>query len=289
MYYKDPELVEGSDTVFITFIGAHLKAGNTSGDESDRGKATAAVMDYIETNNLKGNLLFMGDLNVYAGSEEGFQNVIDHTNSEFNFYDPVNAIGNWNSNSSYSSYHTQSTRVTSNGCLSGGGMDDRFDHILITDAVKNNTFGVEYIKNSFKVIGQDGNRYNQSIIFPQNFSVPKGIDTALYNLSDHLPVKVDLKLKKLPVGIQSQEYSKNNLSISNPVGDNLSIFGLETFENQKFNFSITDIRGNLISKGTFIAQGRKTDLKTIDLSTGTYLLEIKLKEGEMFNFKFIKQ
>jgi endonuclease/exonuclease/phosphatase family metal-dependent hydrolase len=289
LYYKDPELFDGSDTVFITFIGAHLKAGNTSVDESDRAKATAAVMDYIETNNLKGNLLFMGDLNVYAGSEECFQNLIDHTDSEFNFYDPVNAIGNWNSNSSYSSYHTQSTRVASNGCLSGGGMDDRFDHILITDAVKSNTSGVEYIKNSFKVIGQDGNRYNQSIIFPQNFSVPKGIDTALYNLSDHLPVKVDLKLKKLPVGIQSKETSKNKLSILNPVGDNLTIFGLENFGNQQFNFSIIDIKGNLISQGNFVAQGGKTDLKTIDLCTGTYLLEIKSNEGEIFNFKFIKQ
>lgn len=288
LFYKDSNLVAGSDTVFLTFIGAHLKAGNSSSDENERTQTTAAVMDFIENNDLKGNLFFMGDLNVYDGSEGCFQNLINHSNSDYNFYDPVNAIGSWSSNSSFSAYHSQSTRVTSNGCLSGGGMDDRFDHILITDAVKNNNFGVEYIKNSYKVIGQDGNRFNQSIIFPQNFSVPKGVDTALYNMSDHLPVKVDLKLKKVPVGISEVSNTNALLSISNPVGETLTIFGLSKLPFQNFEYSITDINGNLVLKGNFNSSQNQYKIKTTEISSGSYILDLVSNEKENFNFKFIK-
>ena len=49
-----------------------------------------------------------------------------------------------------------------------GGLDDRFDFILYSDDVLNGTNGVNYIPNSCKSIGNDGNHFNIAIIDPSN-------------------------------------------------------------------------------------------------------------------------
>lgn len=289
LYYKDPNLTFGSDTVFITIGAAHLKAGNSSSDEAQRGRATAAVMDYIETNDLKGNLFFVGDLNVYTDNESAFQNLVNHSNASYNFYDPVNALGNWNSNSSYAAYHTQSTRVNSNGCLTGGGMDDRFDHILINEAVKDGNHGVEYINNSFRVVGQDGNRYNQSVIFPQNFSVPKGIDTALFNLSDHLPVRVDITMDKIPVGVREGEILNKNIMVTNPIDDKITIHinNVITLKNAKIE--VIDLTGKRIYEQAFETLNNLQTFALQNQPVGTYILRISEHQKPIHIQKIVKK
>ncbi len=198
MYYKDPNLTAGSDTVFFTVVAAHLKAGNSSSDAADRAAATNALMQYLSNNAIRGNVLLAGDLNVYTSGETGFQNLVSYSDQSVRFYDPIDQLGNWNSNSAYRFYHTQSTRSsnTNGGCFSGGGLDDRFDFILAQFPVLAPTNDFRYIDNSYRALGQDGNDYNQELDVNNN-SLPSVIAQTLYDISDHLPVKMEVEVDKL--------------------------------------------------------------------------------------------
>lgn len=214
MYYKDPNLTAGSDTVFFTVVAAHLKAGNSSSDAADRAAATNALMNYLSNNTIRGNVLLAGDLNVYTSGETGFQNLVSYPDQSVRFYDPIDQLGNWNNNSAFRFYHTQSTRSsnTNGGCFSGGGMDDRFDFILAQFPVLAPTNDFRYIENSYRALGQDGNDYNQELDVNNN-SLPTVIAQAIYDISDHLPVKMEVEVDKL-IGVNVP--LTDNLSISHP-------------------------------------------------------------------------
>ena len=192
VYYKDANLTLGADTTFLTVFIAHLKAGTGSANSTQRDKATEAVMEYISDENISGNYIITGDFNTYKSSEAAIQNLVDPSNQAIKFLDPVNRMGSWNNNSAYADVHTQSTHYSSNGCASGGGLDDRFDFILMSQAIKDDTDHIDYVKNSYKALANDGNHFNQSINNPANNSVPVNVLDAIYNGSDHLPVLMDM-------------------------------------------------------------------------------------------------
>lgn len=205
MYYKDPNLSATSDTVFFTVVAAHLKAGNSSSDAADRSAAAAALMNYLSNNMIRGNVLLMGDLNVYTDQEGAMQNLTNFSDQSVRFYDPIDQLGNWSSNNTYRFYHTQSTRSsnTNGGCFSGGGMDDRFDFILTQFPVLAPTNDFRYIDDSYRALGQDGRDYNQELDVNNN-SLPTVIAQSIYDISDHLPVKMEVEVDKLlGVGVPS--------------------------------------------------------------------------------------
>jgi hypothetical protein len=73
LYLKTDRLTLG-DTIFLTCFVTHLKAGSTSSDESDRSYASQSIMSYISSNNITGNIVLMGDMNLYTSSEQAFVN-----------------------------------------------------------------------------------------------------------------------------------------------------------------------------------------------------------------------
>lgn len=204
LYYKDPNLSTGADTVFFTVLAAHLKAGNSSSNAAERSAAATAVMNYLSTNTIAGNILLMGDLNVYSDQEGAIQAFTNFSDQRVRFYDPIDQLGNWSSNNAYRFYHTQSTRLnnTNGGCFSGGGMDDRFDFILAQFPVLAPTNNFRYIDNSYHALGQDGRDYNQELDVNNN-TLPSVIAQAIYDISDHLPVKMEVSVDRIVgVGIQ---------------------------------------------------------------------------------------
>lgn len=192
LFYKPQNGYPISDTIFLNCITAHLKSGNTSSDRGQRANMTLAVMNYINDQNLIGNTIFMGDLNVYYSDEEAYQNLTENFSTDIRFFDPVNTPGNWHSNPSYTFVHTQSTHLTSNGCSAGGGMDDRFDFILLSERIMSFQENIGFVSGSYISLGQDGLHLNQSINYPPNNSAPENIIEAIYYISDHLPVYIDL-------------------------------------------------------------------------------------------------
>ncbi|MEZ5083738.1 MAG: hypothetical protein R2750_09850 [Bacteroidales bacterium] len=120
------------EDIFLNCAVAHLKAGD---EPEERGYEVNQLMNYLNNSSAAGNYTFSGDFNIYTASEPAFQNMLYYPNAAVRFYDPVNQIGSWNSNSYFAGVHTQSTHTSSN-CASGGGMDDRFDFILISDEIR---------------------------------------------------------------------------------------------------------------------------------------------------------
>lgn len=185
LYMELPSLLFG-DTAFVSIAVAHLSAG----DSEERANQTEALMAYIEGRGID-NYIFTGDLNMDSSSEEAYQNLIAHPDPDFSFQDPMNANGTWHNNFNFSDLHTQSTRFndTNSGCFSGSGLDDRFDITLISPYISSGAAGVSYVSGSYEVVGQSGNDYNQELQTVGNQVVPTIIAQALYDFSDHLPVK----------------------------------------------------------------------------------------------------
>lgn len=172
------------DTLIIYSV--HLKADNSSGDSLQR----AAEVDSLRkrTNALppNSNFIVVGDFNIYGSGELAFQKLLNQSQPGY-FIDPLNLVGNWNNNV-FAPYHTQSTRVRALGDGgSTGGLDDRFDMILMSQAIINSG-EITYVPTSYNEYGNDGNHFNDSINDPPNAVVSQQIANALHYASDHLPV-----------------------------------------------------------------------------------------------------
>lgn len=277
-YYNAPSLANG-DTAFVTCIQAHLKAGDATSDPQnpiDRDTMTTRLMRYLNKINKADNYMMMGDFNVYSSSENCFQRLVNQPNLNSRFYDPIDKMGNWNNNSSYAPYHTQSTHTVS-GCAASGGMDDRFDFILLSNMILNGIGNYKYIQNSYKALGNDGQHYNNAInSSPQNNSVPSNVLNALYNNSDHLPIIIDLLVTPT---VSVSEYQKQspffNLTIENPVKENLN-FSLPLEKSFKCKLNIIDIQGkSLLSISLQLTKGEnKIKLPMPTLTKGLYFLQL---------------
>jgi len=193
VYANDPNLNFYNDTNFIYFYVSHLKAGNSNSptEENRRALECDSLRSHIDNISATGNFIFGGDFNFYTSSEPGYQILTTGGVNKLN--DPINRPGNWNNNSSFEDIHTQSTRSSQSiECGAPGGMDDRFDFILISDSIVNGGDNVQYIAGSYAAFGNDGNHFNQSLNDPLNTSLPDSVINALYYMSDHLPVVMDL-------------------------------------------------------------------------------------------------
>ncbi|MDZ7624270.1 MAG: hypothetical protein U5J96_07490 [Ignavibacteriaceae bacterium] len=171
------------DTIIIYSV--HLKAGDSSADSFQR----AAEIDSLRkrTNSLppNSNFIVVGDFNIYNSSELAFQKLLNQTQSGF-VKDPLNLIGRWTLGT-FAPYHTQSTRERQFGGGATGGLDDRFDMILMSQAIMNSG-DITYIPGSYNEYGNDGNHFNDSINRPPNSVVSQQVADALHYASDHLPV-----------------------------------------------------------------------------------------------------
>ena len=291
-YFNSIDLETTNDTAYFSCLVAHLKAGKGSSEESLRAYESGLIMDYYETLGEKGNYLLMGDFNVYTPTESAFQNFINPDNSLYTFYDPADQIGEWSANYDYRDYHSQSTHLSS-GCASGGGMDDRFDFILVSDYIMQGSDHYQYIEDSYKTIGQDGSRYNNSLNTTSNSSVPNNIAQALYNMSDHLPVYLELKIDQNlgePLQIDIPGKEKVTVSINNPAKDYLK-FTIDLHWNDIINVEIYSVLGELKYRQQFqnckeLVEG---EISVTDFAEGVYIFNVSDKNGLIYSTKVIIQ
>lgn len=224
LHYNSLDLVNKQDTAFLTCIVTHLKSSQGSDNEATRAEMTASIMEYIESNNLGGNVLLMGDFNIYSDQEQAFQNLVNPENQEIKFYDPMEQIGNWHNNADYTNVHTQSTHVTYNDCASTGGMDDRFDYILMDKFIKDNLSHFAYINESYVALGNDGTCFNESLLECENSDLSNDLVDALYYMSDHLPIILKLSTDLIPLAVVSKRsHQRFIVKFRNPVKENLNL------------------------------------------------------------------
>jgi endonuclease/exonuclease/phosphatase family metal-dependent hydrolase len=288
LYYNDEEMLAAGDTIFLTSIVAHFKAGSSSADQQTRTAEAQAVMAYLNSSSIRGNLLFMGDFNMNSSFEQAYQHITFYPNETIRFYDPINKPGQWYNNSDMAAYHTQSTRTGSHSCFVTGGLDDRYDIILASDAVIRGYMGLQYIDGTYKALGQDGNRYNQSLISPTNNSAPQNVIEALYGMSDHLPVIVKLQTGAITVSTQSLLVESPKLNFSNPAGNELLIkLNQEAGPVTISLYSVTGEKMLSFPNQALSAEAYKT-FDVSSLPSGVYVIKIEGRKIRPISAKFIK-
>ena len=197
----------------LRLYGVHLKAGNSDSDAADRQSEASKLRAYLNDLNAGSHFLVMGDFNVYDGDEGGFQRLVEsQDDNDGRLFDPIDQIGAWHNNSSFAAIHTQATRASYGG-WNYGGMDDRFDFILASEAVLNAS-SVNYVVDSYSAFGNDGTRCcNEAINSGANGVVSADVADALYFASDHLPVIMDIEF----IGAEpSEHYVVINEIMKNP-------------------------------------------------------------------------
>ena len=171
--------------ILIIYV-AHFKAGDTQSDETTREQEAARLRIYTDQLSAGSNFIVVGDFNLYRATEPAYIRLLDQTNPGY-FLDPVNRPGYWNNNATFADVHTQSTRVaTLPDGGTNGGLDDRFDFILVSQSIMN-FGGVDYVPGTYLAYGNDGQHFNQQIVNPP-YPISEQIAFALHDVSDHLPV-----------------------------------------------------------------------------------------------------
>ena len=288
LYYNSAGLGQGSDTIFITCLVAHLKAGNSDNDASSRASMVSTAMTYIRTHDLPENMLFMGDLNVYTHNEQAYINLLYNYSGTQYFFDPIDRPGDWNNNYSFKDVHTQSTHSQNTACFSHGGMDDRFDFILASGPLLQGNNGMKFLVNTYEALGNDGQHYNKSVnSSPTNTSAPSSVINALYNMSDHLPVLSKLKVDAT-LGLEENLSSISSLRFENPsIGDMQLKIQMRTAQNIKIE--IYNSFGQLVLVQHHKDRGvsLSISLSLSHLSNGMYVLKVGDNENLSLSRKFI--
>jgi len=171
--------------ILIIYV-AHFKAGDTPSDETTREQEATRLRIYTDQLSAGTNFIVVGDFNLYRATEPAYIRLLDQTNPGY-FLDPVNRYGNWHASTNFSDVHTQSTRtvqLADGGSI--GGLDDRFDFILVSQSLKN-PGGVDYVEGTYWAYGNDGQHFNQQIVNPP-YPISEQIAFALHDVSDHLPI-----------------------------------------------------------------------------------------------------
>ena len=290
LYLKTKSLAAG-DTVKLICIVAHLKAGQ--GFEASRRAQIQTAMDYLNQHYPHDNALIMGDFNMYGASESGYRLLTQtYSNPEVLFIDPLGSagVGEWNCNGQFAAYHTQSTRSYSDECFSAGGLDDRFDFILMADEIKFSYNHMRYVNNSYHAVGNDGRHYNQSVNQGSNTAVPTAVAEALFDGSDHLPVTMKIAID-VHLGVEDNEAQSLYASVApNPASDRAVVSFFNPSQGQ-LQFELYSLQGQLLQRSTsaFGEGSQQYELGLQGLTKGFYLLRIKHDRGWGQTVKLVVQ
>ena len=234
----------------FNIYGVHLKASSGSSNANQRLQETTILRNHL--NELAANsFIVAGDFNIYSNnssSEPAFDmltGVSDNNNGRL--FDPIDRIGHWHNNSSYSDVHTQSPRTSSFGGGANGGMDDRFDWLFVSQSILDETSSMYYVDGTYCAFGNDGNHFNDAINDGTNNSVSAEMADALHDASDHLPVYMDVWFDDLTYsdqGIVITEVMANPASVSDSYGEWFEIFNTTDSTIDMHGWSIKDLDGD---------------------------------------------
>lgn len=193
--YRVQHIVSG-DTLIV--FSVHLKASDGETERQRRLQEVMVLRNVTDNLPTTANFMIVGDYNIYYSDEPAFQELIKTSRGSGYVKDPINRLGNWHNNASFADIFTQSTRVNG-GSGSGGGVDDRFDMMLLCENLLS-PGGIDYVSNSYTAYGNDGLHFNQAINNGQNGVVDTDVANALHDASDHMPVLLRLRFG-VPTGI----------------------------------------------------------------------------------------
>lgn len=277
---------QDSDPVLFDIFVTHLKSSQGTANKQLRLEMVQQLTNRLETVDPNSHVIFAGDFNFYTHSEPAYQELLDPTNNIV-FVDPIDRPGSWNNKPEFQDIHTQSTRTSSGpfGAGAGGGLDDRFDFILVSENMMTDP-KLRYIPETYKAYGNNGNCFDNSINSPDcsgDFSAE--LRENLYNMSDHLPVVMDIETNKNIV-LSSQDFA-TEVPISleaTLVNEKLNIrLGSNVFGNVSFEVY------NTIGQKLLEYRSENNQYISVDISllaNGIYYLKSNIPNAP--TFKFVK-
>jgi exonuclease III len=282
LFLKDADLENGADTSFVYAVVCHLKSSEGSENEQAR---LEMIQDYFEWHNANVDgipVIFGGDFNVYTSAEPCYQALLAVINSP-RLYDPISSPGSWNNNGSFSAIHTQSTRVnTIFNDGASGGMDDRFDQVLLSESFFNLSSPLRYVDDSYAAFGNSGNCFNDNITDCSGGDWSEEVRSALYYMSDHLPVvlemeaDIDLNTTRQPVTAFNVQYvgTENSFNVQSDGG--------------QLSWTAYSITGAIIAQGSELvsAGNSRIEIAVNPLDQAMYLLSFEIN-GSYRNLKMI--
>lgn len=196
-------------TTDIYIYNSHMKANGEGTEVTDIARRlieAELIRDNADTLPASANILYIGDLNLYDSDEPAYDAFLAAGNGKA--MDVVNPAGNWvNNSNAFVSLYTQAPLNNAPSGLVGGGLDDRFDFILMSTELSDST-GLEYKTNSYRVFGNNGSlSINTDINKSSNTALGNtGLNAAnqqavlnyLTTASDHLPVVADFTFPTPP-------------------------------------------------------------------------------------------
>lgn len=267
-----------ADTIYFNVYSVHLKASSGASNEAQRLAEAQILKARIDNRSGINNIFVGGDFNIYDASEPAYQEII--TGGITDLFDPINSAGSWHVNAAYAGIHTQATGSINGG--SGGGLDDRFDFFFVSSDIINGTNSVQYIDGTYKAYGQDGNRFNSDLnVWPSNTVVSAQIASALYNMSDHLPVIMDVVVDPT-LDIEGTANSIPKLFHAEKTKE--IVFSSAT-PKERVQIEVIDLLGKRLKQKTF-GNASTLRLKIDELKTGIYLASAK-SDNVCYSIKFI--
>jgi hypothetical protein len=253
-------------------FAAHLKA--SQGYETDRLAEVTILRNFLLTLPADLPVIFTGDLNLYTATEPAYQLLLSAGPAQL--HDPLDRPGNWHDNAAFADIHTQSTRTESFGGGATGGMDDRFDFMLVNDDFLD-AVGPEIQPATYAAIGNDGNHLNVSIIFGGNTAVPTEVATALYQSSDHLPLSCRFSFPAGPTGVGDVPVSVASLRAwPNPFNPVVSL-RVEGLPGAQADLVVYDVAGRQVAqlwRGVVPIGGQTLTWQPADLPSGVYFARL---------------
>jgi len=180
----------GSSESEFRAYSLHLKAGTASDDLSKRLAEATILRNHLNDLAAGSNFIVGGDYNIRSSTEAAYQKLVGSgADNDGRSKDPINRPGTWNNNSAFADIHTQSTRTTSFGGGATGGLDDRYDQLLISYSLADGE-GMDF-EGTHVSYGNDGLHFNMAINDGTNHAVGQAVADALHQAADHLPLYAD--------------------------------------------------------------------------------------------------
>ncbi len=242
----------------------HLKASQGSDNVAKRLAEVQAMRTRMEMFPAGQSYAVLGDFNIYTATESAFLYMTNVANGAAGVVqDPINRVGNWHNNASFADVHTQSPRTTQFGGGASGGLDDRFDMVLVSPADLDGE-GIDILPSTYTTLGQDGAHFNTALNQPPYTVVTSTMAQAIHDASDHLPVFADYQM---PAGILvASSMDFGTVIVGTSASDDLAVENDTPLPADELDYSFTAPPGFTAPAGSFQAEaGLGPNLHAIEL------------------------
>jgi exonuclease III len=276
-----------TDPILIYIYVTHLKSSQGSANQNLRLDMVSEFTSDLELLDPNSFVIFAGDFNIYTSSEPAYQELLDNTNAIL-MVDPINTPGSWHNNDTYQDIHSQSTRINSGpfGAGAGGGLDDRFDFITVSENMTSDP-RMNFIIDSYKSFGNNGNCFNLDISDESCLGeYNQQLRNNLFSMSDHLPVVMQLETNKEFVLSTSEFSLTEEYTINSTLVNDVLKLTIKKEIAKNTSFAIYNTLGQKVKE---INNNNKTyiHVNVSGLASGLYYIKSNLTNNTIL--KFIKK